>query len=163
MTLSHLAQSWVFSFPMPNSPWISFDIAATECRLEDQDIGEYACSIRQLASKDHAAHWLNDLADWGREVAADNILWEFADHVIEMYPLDHGYAHVHLVARGEYGAGGRAKTVAKYRIDRFERMEGPPRWDWDMREWIETHKDQLLLSWGRCQKGGHPYRIVEIQ
>ena len=161
MTLSHLAQSWVFSFPVSDSPWVSFEIAATEYRLEDSGIGEHACSISQLASEDHAAHWHNDLADWGREVAPDNIVWEFADHVIEMYPLDHGHAHVHLVARGKYGAGGHAKTVAKYRIDRFERMEGPPRWDGDMCEWVKKHKDQLLLSWGRCKRGGHPYRIVE--
>jgi hypothetical protein len=71
------------------------------------------------------------------------------------YPKEHGHPHVHLVDPQSY------KTLAKFRIDKFARMEGPPRWDTAVRVWVDRNKDELMLSWQRCQRGEHPYRIAE--
>jgi len=38
-------------------------------------------------------------------------------------------------------------------------LEGRNEWDHAMEAWVKVHRDELLLSWERCQRGGHPYRI----
>lgn len=160
LTFSYLVGSWSFSFPVTNSLWLSPSITATECRLEGDDIIERVCVIKHLANGAHATHWRQGLVDWGRELAEGNTIGNLASYPIQMYPLDHGYPHVHLIDSQLLTSAGRPKTLAKYRIDRFERMEGPPPWDNDMRAWIERHRYLLLDSWERCQRGGHPYRIT---
>ncbi|NMG14474.1 hypothetical protein [Aromatoleum bremense] len=160
LSFSHLVGSWAFSFPVANSDWLSSSITASACRLEGEDIAEQACEIQHVANCAHATRWQQNLVDWGRGLTEGNTIGELANYPIQMYPLDHGYPHVHLVDPQRLTPTGRPKTLAKYRIDRFERMEGPPSWDNDMRSWIERHTKLLLSSWGRCQRGQHPYRIM---
>lgn len=160
LTFSHLVGSWTFSFPIINSNWLFPSITATECRLVGDDITERVCVIKHLSNSAHAIHWREEMADWGRELAVANTIDSLASYPIQMYPLDHGYPHVHLIDPQLFTPIGRPKTLAKYRVDRFERMEGLPSWDKDMCFWIEQHRDLLLCSWERCQRGGHPYRIT---
>ncbi|PTR15429.1 hypothetical protein C8R31_10312 [Nitrosospira sp. Nsp2] len=159
LTLTHLARSWAFSFPTFNSLWLSPVIKATEWRLVAGGVATSPCSVMHLANEAHALHWKQDLLDWGKNVAKENTISKLGDYPIQMYPMDHGHPHVHLIDPQFSGPKGSTQTLAKYRVDCFERMEGPPRWDKQMRTWIEAHKEQLLCSWGRCQRGGHPYQI----
>ena len=154
MTRAHLARSWAFSFPIVNSPWVSPFISATEWYLDGDSVVGRACTVMHLANEAHATHWQYDLCDWGEVLANENIIGELEGYLIEMYPLDHGYLDVHLIDPQ------LLTTIAKYRVDCFERLEGPPYWDKNMRSWITTHQDQLLRSWARCKRGGHPYRIT---
>jgi hypothetical protein len=54
---------------------------------------------------------------------------------------------------------GSRNSLAKYRIDVFERPEGPPTWDTEMKAWVTQYRDQLLRSWTRCQQGGFPFEL----
>jgi hypothetical protein len=154
LTCARIADSWAFSFPLTGSPWLSPTVVVTEYRQEGENITDSNCEIAHIANLQHALHWRQCLIDWRKTVAENNLIGIVSEHHIEMYPIDHGYPHVHLVAPQ------LSKTIAKFRIDKFERMEGIPKWDAEMKIWIELNQDELLRSWKRCQCGGHPYKIV---
>jgi hypothetical protein len=155
ITLARLAGSWAFGFPMDNSPWHSPSLTATEWYLDGNDVAHHACTVMHIANEAHATHWQYELYDWGKLLANENIIDKLGSYPIQMYPLDHGYPHVHLIDPQSL------KTLAKYRVDCFERLEGLPDWDKSMYSWIATHQAQLLRSWARCQRGGHPYQITK--
>ncbi|MBV5347354.1 DUF4160 domain-containing protein [bacterium] len=146
LTHAHVAGSWAFSFPVPDSPWLAPQVAATEHCLGVDGLDEHQCAIRNLGTSDHVRHWRQELEDWGRVLAGNNVISSISGYPLLMYPNDHGYPHVHLVDP-DIIKEGRKGTLAKYRVDVFERMEGPPRWDSEVRPWIERHRADLLSSW----------------
>lgn len=161
LTLADLAkelwgQGWAISIPIPNSVWLQASIAAERFVLNDQAEleGPTACVIDHLSNDLHVHHWQSALRDWGSTVAASSELALIDGHPVVMYsaPLEHGPAHVHLLE-----SRNLRKTIAKYEIAQFRRYSGEPRWDTQMNQWITMHRDQLLRSWERCQRGGHPY------
>jgi len=157
MTLALLGETWVFSFPKSDSPWLEPRLSAREVVLDESNgmLREEDCEILHIACRQHAEYWREQLADVGRIVAEANEITQMQRNSIDMYPLDHGYPHVHLVERL-----WPRRTLAKFRIDRFARLEGRSEWDHAMERWIEAHREELLLSWARCQRGGHPYRVA---
>lgn len=164
LTFAHLAGSWAVSFPVSNSPWTSEIVAALEFRLDAEGVSECNCEIRNLAHEGHACHWAKDLADWGCVLADNYRIGNVAGYAIAMYPLDHLPPHIHLIdpeSFTEVNGRRRPKTLAKYRVDRLELMEGASRWNNEMYLWIEDHREALLRSWDRCQRGYHPYCITD--
>ncbi len=159
LTYAHLAGSWTVSFPVNDSPWISPSIAAIEYSTSGGDVISKDCLIKNLAQVDHVNHWGKQLSDWGLEIAESNIIGKLGELLIVMYPLEHGHPHVHLVDNQLYDINNHRKTLAKYRVDCFERMEGRPQWDGQMREWIENNREKLIRGWKRGKQGGHPYII----
>ncbi len=125
--------------------------------LENGDITEpQACQIDHLSNHLHAQSWHDDLLDWGAIVAQSSTLDMLGSHPIVMYsaPLEHNPPHVHLLE-----SSTSRRTLAKFRIEDFVREKGEPNWDAAMKIWLETYRAQLLCSWERCQRGGHPYRL----
>lgn len=161
LTCSFFTASWVFSFPEADSPWASPSINASEYYLnpDNEKIKIRACTINNLAQDEHVEHWKNELEDWGLEIAESNIIAYLDALPIVMYPNDHGYPHIHLINPNQYDQNNHRKTLAKFRIDNNERIEGKPKWDTQIKEWINNNKELLLRSWNRCKKGGHPYRV----
>lgn len=158
LTHAHLAGSWALSFPLANPLWLAAEVAAKEICLVADRLTERECAIRNLGTAEHIRHWGQELTDWGRVLAGNNVIATIAGYPLMMYPNDHGYPHVHLVDPSNI-IDGRKGTLAKYRIDPFERMEGHPRWDSEIRPWIERYRAELLRSWQRCVEGDHPDRI----
>ena len=158
LTYAHLAGSWAVSFTLPNSPWLAPEVSAMEVCLDAEELTERECTIRNFGAEDHVRYWEQSLADWSQVLANNNVIATIAGYPLMMYPCDHGYPHVHLVDP-HFIKEGRKRTLAKYRIDQFERMEGHPRWDSEIRPWIERYRTDLLRSWERCQQGDHPIRI----
>jgi len=157
MTLAHLARGWVFSFPKTSSPWLGPSIGAHEFRIDDDgSINGTDCEISHISCRRHVDQWHDELTSYGRSVAMANEIATVEGNPIDMYPLDHGYPHVHLVDTVSPG-----RTLAKYRIDSFARMEGRDEWDSVMERWVGDHRDELLVSWQRCQRGRHPFKVVE--
>lgn len=154
------ADSWTFSFPIGSSAWLNPSINAQQVIIAGNNTTSTACNIRNLALSDHAVHWQQEIVGWALQIVNDNIIGEYDNYLIVMYPRDHGHPHVHLVERGVYNALNHRKTLAKYRVDQFERMEGRPTWDTGIRAWIEGNRQSLLRSWAHCLKGGHPYKIT---
>jgi hypothetical protein len=153
LSFAHTAKSWAFSFPKEDSPWLAHFVSAVEFFQDGTDINNKECEIPHLANEQHALHWQQLLFDWGRSTANCSKIGTVATYSIVMYPLDHGYPHIHLIDPQSY------KTLAKFRIDQFERMEGPPAWDEEVRVWVNRYRDELIQSWTRCQHGNHPYQI----
>jgi len=155
LTRAHLSQSWAFSFPQENSPWLEPIINCREIRIDEQgNSGEADCIIKHISKSPHVNHWQSELADYGKIVASTNVISSIQGHSVVMYPLDHSYPHLHLVENST-----PRRTIAKYRIDVFERMEGTKEFDKIMCEWITDKNSELLRSWERCKRGGHPYSI----
>jgi len=153
LSFAHTAKSWAFSFPKEGSPWLSHFVSAIEYFQDCSDITNKECEIAHLANEQHARQWHQALCDWERVTADNNKIGTVAGYPIVMYPLDHGHPHIHLIDPLSY------KILAKFRIDQFERMQGPPTWDTEVRIWINCNKEELMQSWTRCQRGDHPYLI----
>jgi len=150
--------SWAVSLSLSNSPWLHHSVPAQRFVLNDQGMldGPTECVVGHLSCGDHVKHWQAEIRDWGSKVATSSELAVINGHPIVMYPgpLEHGPAHVHLLE-----SRGSRVTLAKYEINQFKRYKGRPDWDIEMRAWINTNRDQLLRSWDRCQRGGHPYAL----
>lgn len=161
MAAARAGRGWVASLAANNSHWQVHTLQGARTVLQDsgESTGPDPCEIGNLAAESHVQHWRSDLLDWGRTVAASAHLADVAGHPVVMYsaPLEHGPPHVHLLE-----SRNAPRTLAKYRIDVFERAKGPPHWDAEMREWVADYQDQLLQSWQRCQAGGHPYALVRV-
>ena len=164
MVLADIAASefgggWVVSLSRTGSPWHALALNATRTVLDESGnaVGPDPCEIANIASAEHVNHWRVSLTDWGHTVSASAHLADVAGHPVVMYsaPLEHGPPHVHLLE-----SRSSPRTLAKFRIDVFERPKGPPHWDAEMAAWVELHKEQLLRSWKRCQAGGHPYKLT---
>ncbi|MGE0356026.1 MAG: DUF4160 domain-containing protein [Burkholderiales bacterium] len=148
------AGSWAFSFPVTNSSWLNYVITASQHQLNGDDVVESNVEVRNLSQEGHATYWGAQLAEYGRTVAATNVIAEHDGYLVVMYPHDHSPPHFHLV-----DSMHERRTIAKFRFDMFERLEGPPQWDAHFRQWVETHRDELQRSWARCVRGGHPFQI----
>lgn len=149
---------WAVSLSLPNSPWLQHTVAAQRFVLNDQGNldGPTECVVGHLSSSYHVQHWQAEILDWGSTIAPSCELAVINGHPVVMFPgpLEHGPPHVHLLeSRVSH------RTLAKYRIDQFERPKGPPVWDAEMKAWITEHRERLLQSWNRCQRGGHPYAL----
>lgn len=159
LTCSHLTNSWAFSLPRNDSPWTHFSIDATEYRVDGDIITQLECRLKNLSLDAHVEHWANELVEWGREIAVSNVIGELDNLQIVMYPLDHGNPHIHLIDPESYDSKNHRKTLAIFRIDRFERLEGQPDWDTQITRWVNKYKNDLMSCWERCQKGKHPFRV----
>lgn len=157
LNLADSINSWAVILSIAGSAWINHRIEANRHSLDaDGNITPpILIDIRNLSSKDHALHWAEKILDWGLTPLPSCVLDKINGHPIVMYqgPLEHNPPHVHLLDQGS------RKSLAKYRIDIFERPQGPPDWDSEMEIWISRYRDQLLRSWIRCQRGGFPYKI----
>lgn len=156
LALATLTGSWAFSFPIEQSPWLNNTIQVIKSELSEKDgYSQKEHTVSHLSQLDHAQNWHQQLQDWGRTVSSSCKISETESYLIVMYsaPREHGYPHVHLLNKDSH------KTIAKYRVDIFERMEGPPAYDVEMKFFISEHSTLLINSWDRCQKGGHPYKV----
>lgn len=160
LTMSFVAGAWSCSFPVSNSSWLSHSIDAIQYRLEGNDVVQSMCTVRHLSNDLHVAYWEDSLHEWGRILAENNTVGDHHGYLLQMYPLDHAPPHIHLIDPVILASDRRPRTLAKYRIDRFERMEGEAQWDNQVRSWIERNRDDLLLSWERCIRGKHPFRVA---
>lgn len=156
LTLASLADTWAFSFPVIDSNWRGPNVTAPAYCLDETGETVVERDIRHVSLCEHASYWREKLIEWGKTISRTCEIAVVAGHSVVMYqaPREHGYPHVHLVC------GQKGDTIAKYRVDTFVRMQGPPKYDAEMRSLIEEYRQQLLESWERCQRGRHPYRIA---
>lgn len=163
LTLADMAadewmHGWAVSLALSHSPWLQSTIAGQRLVLNDQ--GDFddpiKCVVGHLSSANHVKHWQAEIRDWGANIAASCELTVIDGHPVVMYPgpLEHGPAHVHLLE-----SPGSRRTLAQFEIDQFRRYKGLPTWDTQMKEWITKHREPLLRSWDRCQRGGLPYTL----
>jgi hypothetical protein len=155
LTRAHLAESWVWSLGNTTGWTGAPVIAAQEVSLTaDGAIAEGPVEVMNLADAGHAQHWEERISAWGREVSESCVIADVEGNRVIMYPLDHGYPHVH-VESPRFG-----RRMFKYRVDRFESLtDSPERLDSIIKPWVQQHVDALMESWRRCSKGRHPLKI----
>lgn len=158
LTLTKLSQSWAVSLPIPDSAWLSSEIQAEYFRLNDQGQWQQPenIAVNHISQALHVKTWEQKIRDWGWMISASSVLGELHGHRIVMYsaPLEHNPPHVHLLKPGSFS------TFAKYRIDKFALEKGQDKYNQEMKIWVENFYPQLMTSWDRCQRGGHPYALV---
>lgn len=154
-------QGWAISLPSGNALWRNKSLPITIETLDEKGelnnpVEYHVCHISEVV---HVDAWAAQIQDWGSIVGNSSHLAMLDEHPIVMYssPLEHEPPHVHLLQ-----SVNSHHTLAKFEIEPFNRPKGPPTWDSRMRKWIELHKDQLLSSWRRCQRGGHPYVLNSL-
>ncbi len=159
LTQAALNNSWCFSMTYTHSDWLLEKISAQYDSMDESaHISSIACEVNNLASHTHLSVWQTAIEDWGRSIATSSVLDSLKGHAVVMYsaPLEHNPPHVHVLHKGS------GDTLAKYRIEDGAREDGKPTLDAEMRMWLTQYKDQLLRSWERCQRGGHPYQLHKI-
>lgn len=151
-----MTDSWVASLPRDASIWtnnlIDCDHYSLDEKGEDKILKK--CYIKNISQDIHVEHWRDQLRDWGHVIATTNEIAIIEGNPIDMYPLDHGFPHIHMVT-----VDTPRYTIAKYRVDRFALMEGVPTFNRPMEQWVQQNRDALLASWKRCQAGEHPFKI----
>jgi hypothetical protein len=151
-------QGWVIGLSWSDARWAQPEIEASRFVLTDNGTfeGPQSCRISHISTTSHVNHWRRALIDWGALVSPSSWLVDIAGHPLVMYsaPREHNPPHIHLLE-----SSSSSKTLAKYRIDVFERASGPPTWDVRVGEWVTEHRKALMRSWMRCQTGGKPYTI----
>lgn len=156
LTLAAVHDSWCFSIAAAHADWAMHQIQA-RCDVMDEsgNLSSTACTVKNLANQAHLAAWKTLIQDWGLTVAASSVLDSLKGHDVVMYsfPREHNPPHVHVLHKGS------GETLAKYRIEDGMREDGKPTLDAEMRVWLACYKDQLLRSWKRCERGGHPYQL----
>jgi hypothetical protein len=158
LTLAEAIQSWAVSLFLDDTVWTQPSINAQRYELDESSgnlIGPTSSNIRHLSDISHPLHWATEIRDWGAIVAQSCILDKINGLPVVMYqgPKEHNPPHVHLLDKQS------GNSLAKYRIDVFERAKGPPTWDAEMKAWVIRYREQLLKSWARCQQGGLPFEI----
>lgn len=153
ITRAHLAESWAWSLGSSDTRSEEYEIHAEKTTIDGDAATMVA--VRNLATVQHGERWVQELAEWGQCPSANHVIAEFNGRIIIMYPLDHGYAHVHVHGRDE------PSLNAKYRVDEFKPLtdRNPPGLDGFMEAWIAEHRESLLLSWARCQAGKYPLQL----
>lgn len=155
LTQANVFETWGFS--LPTSPiWHTHEIEGRCKSLEGGALVEVDCRISHISMSSHVEHWSSAIKEFGKSNGHTNVIARLNGMPIEMYPGDHGYPHVHLVHPTRIDADNHPLTLAKYRIDKFERIEGDPQWNDEMRRWVETNRAHLLANWALCQEGRHP-------
>jgi hypothetical protein len=153
ITRAHLADTWTWS--VGNTATISdgSSIPAEKISIDSDTIE--SVQVPNLAQQDHAEHWRDRLGVWGQTVSNNHVMAEVGKWRVIMYPLDHGYPHIHVEDRGDPG------QQAKYRIDKFEPLTylRPQGMDQAIEPWVEKYHDALMDSWNRCQRGMYPLTL----
>jgi hypothetical protein len=147
---------WAISLPTKNTHW-DLDFLNVDVQWLDENgslIAPIKNKIGHIAHADHIASSVTEIEDWGLAISASSFLTLLDGHPIVMYsaPLEHEPPHLHLLE-----SPSDHRTIAKFEIDPFKRIKGADDHDSRVKNFVDTYKSQLLHSWKRCQRGGHPY------
>lgn len=153
VTRAHIADSWTLSVACEAAGSDRYCIRAEKISIETNTKVEV--DVRNLAAADHFERWIDDLKAWGKQTSSNHVVAALDRYQIIMYPLDHGYAHIHVRAYDE------PRLNAKYRVDKFEPLTNnrPVGLDALIEPWIAQRREELVQSWERCQAGGFPLKL----
>lgn len=153
ITLAHHVQSWAWSIGGELNSFSDKSIAAVKQFAAHAHSEEVL--VNNIAKREHAEDWQVQMASWGATAASGHVICELGDYQIIMYPLDHGFPHLHV-----HRLDG-APLDAKYRVDNGEPLTKlpPPDLHALMNRFIARYRQELLTSWSRCQLGEYPLKL----
>lgn len=153
ITRAHIADTWAWSMGSAETGSAEDSIQAVKTSIDAE--GNANVNVTNLASRQHFDRWQDDLQVWGKSVSNNHVIAFLDRYLVIMYPLDHGYPHIHVQIRDD------DRLNAKYRVDVSEPLtkQRPAGLDLLIEPWIAQRREQLLLSWDRCQAGGFPLKL----
>lgn len=157
-TRAYLADTWAISTTVAPE-WKHDVISVVIHEIVGEEYKESVGAIPHLSQPPHVERWRREIFTWGETVSDNNVVKILGNFLITMYPLDHDPPHIHLVDPRPRAQGKGNYTVAKYRIDNFSRLEGPPTWDADVKSFVTENNERLLQSWTLCKSGGRPLKL----
>lgn len=159
LAASSWVHGWSLSYGADDEKWRESLLPAERYILDVSGnvTGPTQCQINNLSEPIHVENWDQQFRDWGEVVAPSCVLDHIKGHPIVMYPgpKEHNPPHVHLRRSANHSG-----DIAKYRIADGVRETGLPALDSEMKEWIAMNQEHLFKSWERCQRGGHPYKLL---
>jgi hypothetical protein len=96
ITRAHLAESWAWSLGIQATGAAGYEIQADKTTIDSD--AAIQVNVRNLACVPHGERWVRELAEWGMHPSANHVIAEVNGLLFIMYPLDHGYAHIHVHA-----------------------------------------------------------------
>jgi hypothetical protein len=156
MTWARKNDSAVFSFGHPPN-WNAEFIHARFDRMNVAgDIESNPVDVPNLSVPDHANAHIDLIRNFGEVVSASSLVYDSGNFVVRMYFYDHNPPHFHVLPHRN-----TSKSEAKCAINTLDILEGdlPVALRREMRNWARTRRDELLVNWGRCQMGTHPFRL----
>lgn len=156
MTRAHQNDSFVFSFGY--TPHWSGDKIKAEKYPITQTGNSYTSpvEIRNLASSNNVNYWKNKIEEYGSDASMSSIIYKSSLYAIKMFCYDHSPPHIHVYKH----SSDPQSFLAKIKIHNGEVMEGRMEKSLpELRSLIEKNKNQLLLSWEKCQRGELPLWI----
>lgn len=153
VTRAHIAETWTWSLGCEEFGAAEDTIQAVKSTIDSDASANVA--VANVASIPHVNRWEHDLQVWGQVLSSNHVIAQLDRYLITMYPLDHGYAHVHVHAQDD------GSVNAKYRVDVFEPLTKlrPVGLDGLIEPWVARNRTQLLHSWTRCKAGGFPLKL----
>lgn len=153
ITRAHISETWAWSFSCDEVGTEQATLQTQKTSIETNSVTQV--EVQNLAIETHVAHWRDRLDVYGHTVSHNNLISEIGRYQIIMYPLDHGYPHIHVHVKDE------PRVNVKYRVDVFEPLTSnrPDDLDQIMQTWVPEMQNQLLTSWDRCQRGAFPLKL----
>jgi hypothetical protein len=157
MSWAHFDASFVLSMGHA-APWSELTICAEEHTLDEIGVFKSAVvHIRNLATPAHAAHWRQEIEDYGGDPARSSLLYRGGQFVIRMHLCDHDPPHIHVYSHPDE----TRSCLAKIRIDNQDILEGllPSAVRRDVMGILVQKKEILMAGWSRCRRGLPPLQI----
>ena len=150
--------SMILSFAFhPN--WGESHVSAQFREMNDaREIIPSEVQIPNLSTREHATVHRELITSYGRTVASSSLIYEGNGFVIRIWFNEHPLPHFHVLLRRD-----TSDSLASLAIDTLDILAGdlPPAMRNKVKEWAESQKEILILSWERCKLGQHPYLLQE--
>ena len=122
------------------------------------DIVPLEVEIPNLSTREHVAVHREMIISYGRTVAPSSLIYEGNGFVIRIWFNEHPLPHFHVLPRRD-----TSESLASMAIETLDVLAGDlsPALRNKVKEWAESQKENLRLSWERCKLGQHPYYLEE--
>lgn len=150
ITRAYINESWTWSIGHEGQASMQYiDAVKSSLNMPDSEV-----QVQNIANQHHSRAWHEQMALWGQTASQNHQICTYQGYQIIMYPLDHGYPHIHIKR------ADMPELNAKYRVDVAEELtENSIELNGIILPWVISNQVALLESWRRCQSGKYPLRI----
>jgi hypothetical protein len=151
ITRAYISETWTWSIGIEGKASMQLiDAIKSSPDGPDADV-----SVQNIANINHARAWHDQIALWGHTASQNHQICVYRGYQIIMYPLDHGYPHIHIKR------DDMPELNAKYRVDAIEELTvNDSSLNSVILPWVANNQAALLESWRRCQSGKYPLKIA---
>jgi hypothetical protein len=136
--------------------WSRDEVEVEYTRVEADAVVTTTVVVPNLSGLASIARHRKLIASIGRDMSSSSLVCRGDGFVVRMWSEDHDPPHFHVLPRAS-----TSRTLAKYRIDTLEVMEGKLGAALRNRvnDWARRNAVQLMENWHLCRNGDHPMRL----